>query len=116
MAESRITATRGMPAPQEIAFGVATDPAHLPRWFPVADGAESFDAGAMDLDGSTCTATWQYAGHRGLLVARDAEAGSSEVRLELEFEDGAPEGTQQRAEEALDRLVGEVLVRTADAS
>ncbi|RZS80014.1 hypothetical protein EV189_3493 [Motilibacter rhizosphaerae] len=116
MPSTTIRCERSMPAPAEVAYEVATDPAQLHRWVPVL-GLPEGEEPALQVDRANLRASWGHgSGYAGHLQVEDADAGTSVVRLDLEFAGGAPDSAEELVGQALDLLAGEVETRVDDAS
>ncbi|NHC45362.1 SRPBCC family protein [Motilibacter aurantiacus] len=130
-------ASRGMPAPREVVFEVASDPGLVHRWVPALDEVSATGPDAVHVHGTVggqeldaeglyrsrpeqFRVEWGSRGadaYAGWLQVTDGGAGASEVTLHLSFfEADAPAGLQQALETALDELAGEVQTRAGESS
>ncbi|NHC14159.1 SRPBCC family protein [Motilibacter deserti] len=130
-------ATRGMPAPREVVYEVASDPALVHRWVPSLDEVSSTgpdvvhvhgNVGGQEVDAEGLyrarpeqfRVEWGSRGadaYAGWLQVHDSGAGSSDVTLHLSFfEAEAPAGLQELLDGSLDALAAEVQTRAGDAS
>lgn len=114
MSGSELVVRRTMPAGQEVVFDVAADPDLLHRWVPPLSG--DIGGAALQTDPEAFRARWGEGGYSGSLEVQDAGAGSSDVVLRLAFPGDAPDGAEDTARQALDRLAEEVSTRVNDAS
>ncbi|WP_433387174.1 hypothetical protein [Micromonospora sp. KLBMP9576] len=96
-------AERGMSAPPEVVFSIATDPDRATAWLPEplrADGSAAGEASAEEL-----RARWSAADAWSAEIrVEPAQAGGARTRLDLT---GGPDA-ERLADEALDNLAREV--------
>ncbi len=96
-----ISTEYGFNAPAEVVFGVLTDPDRTARWLPSLVHADAADY-TVDVVTDKLQVRWQPSGFPGLqgtAEVRDAPAGGSVLRAEVEVPVGA--GDQEQAENLL---------------